>query len=65
MAPKRAVSYIKEFELPEEEERYLIEKDVRNKSYVMIAREWHTTPEVIKRRRHNAFAKIADQLNNP
>lgn len=64
MAPKRAISYIQSFELPDEEERYLIECDVRDKSYAQVAAEFHTTPEVIKRRRKRAYGKIADQLNN-
>lgn len=64
MAPKRAIEYVKSFELPEEEERYLIERDVRKKSYAMIACQFHTTPEVIKSRRRSAFSKIADAINN-
>lgn len=64
MAPKRAIAYIRAFELPEEEARYLIECDVRRKSYVKAAEDNHTTPEVIKRRRQRAYRKIADAITN-
>jgi len=63
MSPKRAEAYIRSFELQPEEELYLIECDVRGKSYVEAARDNLTTPEVIKRRRQRAYAKIADELN--
>lgn len=64
MAPKRAVSYIRSFELPEEEELYLIECDVRKKSVVQASLDHHSTPDVVKRRRQSAYAHIADQINN-
>ena len=64
MAPKRATDYIKSFELPEEEELFLLECDVRRKSYVKAADDNHTTPEVVKRRKMSAYAHIADAINN-
>ncbi len=64
MAPRRAIEYIRSFELPEEEELFLIECDVRRKSYVKAADDNHTTPEVIKRRRNSAYSHIADAINN-
>lgn len=64
MAPRRAMDYIHSFQLPEDEERFLVECDVRGKSYVETARDNATTPEVIKRRRHRAYAKIADAINH-
>lgn len=64
MAPKRAIEYIKSFDLPDEEELFLIECDVRRKSYVKAADDNHTTPEVIKRRRNSAYSHIADAINN-
>ena len=64
MAPRRAIEYIRSFELPEEEELFLIECDVRRKSYVKVADDNHTTPEVIKRRKNSAYSHIADQINN-
>ena len=62
MAPKRAVAYIQSFELPEEEERYLIECDVKDKSYTQVAEEFHTTPAVLKEKRRRAFHKISDAI---
>ncbi len=41
-----------------------MECDVRGKSYVEAAEDNHTTPEVIKRRRQRAYAKISDELNH-
>lgn len=64
MAPRRAIDYIRSFQLPEEEELFLIECDVRSKSYAEAAAEHNMTPEVIKRRRQRAYAKIADTINN-
>lgn len=65
MSPHRAEKYIKSFDLPAEEELYLLECDVRRKSYVKAAEDNHTTPEVIKRRKMSAYAHIADEINNP
>lgn len=65
MAPRRAISYIQAFELPEEEERCLIECDVRRKSHVQVSDMLHLSPECVKKRRRSAYAKIADQLNHP
>lgn len=64
MGPRRAEEYIRSFQLPEEEERFLLECDVRGKSYVQAARDNSTTPEVIKRRRCRAYSKIADEIEH-
>lgn len=64
MSPRRAAEYIKAFELPADEELFLLECDVRGKSYVQAAQDNATTPEVIKRRRQRAYSKIADELNH-
>lgn len=64
MAPKRAVAYIRSFELPEDEETSLILCDVKGKSRTQAASEMNVSEEVIKRNRARAFSKILDQLNN-
>lgn len=64
MSPRRAIAYVKAFDLPEEEERFVIEIDVRGKSYTQAATEFCTTPEAIKRRRQRAYRKIVDAVNN-
>ncbi|MCX4371951.1 MAG: hypothetical protein OSJ58_08980 [Dysosmobacter sp.] len=64
MSPKRAAEYIHSFALRPEEELYLLECDIRGKSYVEAAEDNHTTTEVIKRRRQRAYAKISDELNH-
>lgn len=64
MAPKRAISYIQSFQLPEEEERYLIQCDVYDKSYDQVSDEFSTTRSVIRDRRRKAYSKIADAINH-
>lgn len=64
MAPKRAAEYIKSFDLPDEEALFLLECDVRRKTYIKAADDNHTTPEVVKRRKMSAYAHIADAINN-
>ncbi len=62
MSPRRAEECIRAFHLPEEEEIFLIECDVRGLSYAQAAYKYYTTPEVIKRRRQRAYSKIADEI---
>lgn len=64
MSPKRAESFIKAFELPADEELFLIECDVRDKSYIQVMEEYHTTRSVIRDKRRRAFSKIADAINH-
>lgn len=64
MSPRRAIEYIQAFELPRDEELFLIECDVRGLSYAQAAEKFHATPEVIKRRRQRAYSKIADEINH-
>lgn len=60
MAPRRAVEYIRSFELPEEEEACLIQCDVRGRSYAQVCAQLHISPEAVKKRRRKAYAKLAD-----
>lgn len=63
MAPRRAIDYIQSFELPELEERILIECDVRKRSYASLYRDGYSE-KVIKDTKRRAYAKIADAINN-
>lgn len=63
MSPKRAVGYIRSFELPADEEAVLIECDVRQKSCVQMAYALHVAPDTVKRYRRQAYRKIADEIN--
>lgn len=63
MSPKRAAEYVKAFELPWDEELYIIERDIRKKSVVQIAMEHYISPETVKRRRRSGYTKIASELN--
>lgn len=63
MSPKRAIGYIKSFELPEDEETVLIELDVRGKSCVQISQQLHVSPETVKRYRQKAYKKISDDID--
>lgn len=64
MSPNRAISYIKAFNLRSDEENAIIECDVFGKSYPQVQAALNMTPEVLKRTKRRAYAKIADELNN-
>ena len=64
MAPRRAVAYIRSFELQPDEMACLVECDVYGKSYAQVSEQMHVSPEYVKKRRRRAFAKIADEINN-
>lgn len=64
MSPKRATDYISVFELPADEEASILLHDVRGMSYKQISDMCHASPETIKRRRHRAYTKIADELEH-
>lgn len=64
MAPKRAIAYIRAFELPEEEEACLIERDVLQKSRLQIALRLHVSVETVDERRRSAYKKIADGISH-
>ena len=63
MCPKRAVEYIKAFELPPEEEMVLIEREVRKRSVQQIAEAHQMSPETVKHRRRAAFHKMKDGIH--
>ena len=63
MSPKRAIEYVKAFELPQDEELYIIERDIHKKSIVKIADENHTSTETVWRRRQSAYKKIAQDMD--
>ena len=62
MAHKRAIAYIQSFELPEEEERFLIQCDVYDKSYQQVIEQFNTSKSAIRDKRRRAYAKIADAI---
>lgn len=62
MCRERAVSYINGFHLLEDEQAYIIEHEVEDKSLQEIADNHHVNYETVKRRRHDAFQKIADAI---
>lgn len=63
MAPKRAIEYVRSFELPELEEKLLIECDVRKRSYASLYCAGYSE-KVIKDAKRRAYAKIEDAINN-
>lgn len=63
MAPRRAIDYIQSFELPEVEERILIECDVRRRPYASLCSAGYSE-KVIKDAKRRVYAKIADAINN-
>jgi DNA-directed RNA polymerase specialized sigma24 family protein len=64
MAPKRAIEYVRAFELPKEEELCLILADIRGLSLVEVSMERNCSVETVKRARKRAYSKIADAINN-
>lgn len=63
MAPKRAVEYVRAFELPKMEECCLILSDIRGLSLVQVSLELHCSVETVKRARRRAYSKIEDAVN--
>lgn len=59
MAPAVSIPYIKSFQLPEEEERVLIECDARGRSVTQVAQTMRLSPETVSRRRRRALRKIS------
>lgn len=58
MAPVASIPYIQSFQLPEEEERVLIECDARGRSVQQVAQTMRLSPETIWRRRRRALRKL-------
>lgn len=63
MGPRRAESYIRAFDLQEDEAQYIIEREAMRKSIQQIADSHSVSQETVKRRRKSGFQKIADQLH--
>lgn len=63
MCKERALDFIKAFNLPKDEETYIIEREVEKKSLVEIARDHHVTIEVVRDRRRAGFLRIADAIS--
>lgn len=64
MGPRRIESYIRKFDLYEDEARYIIEHEARHKSIEQIAAVNNVSSETVKRRRRSGFRKIADQIKS-
>ena len=63
MAPRRAISYIRSFDLPPDEAASLIECDVRKKSCVEVSFDLNLSPDTVKKYRRRAYRKILDGQN--
>lgn len=59
MCPSASIPYIKQFQLPEEEELVLIECDARGKSVQQVAQSMNLSPETVWRRRRAGLLKIS------
>ena len=64
MCPSASIPYIQSFQLPEEEERVLIECDARRKSVQQVAMAMCLSPETVWRRRRAALTKLS-QISLP
>lgn len=61
MGPRRAESYIRAFDLLDDEAQYIIEREALRRSIQEIADDHNVSPETVKRRRKSGFSKIAEQ----
>lgn len=65
MPPKEAIQFVKSFELPEDEELFIIEHDIRKKSIVFLSTQNAVSIETVCRRRRDGYLKMAaGELNN-
>ena len=64
LTPGKSVPVIQSFGLTQDEEKYIIQADVERKSVVQIAMENNVSPEVVKRRREKAYARMILELNS-
>lgn len=62
MGPRRAESYVRAFDLQEDEAQYIIEREAMRMSLQQIAAAHNVSQETVKRRRRSGFQKIAYQL---
>ena len=60
MCPSASIPMIRSYQLPEEEEKVLIECDARGKSVQQVAQELNMSPETVWRRRRAALLKISE-----
>jgi len=63
MGPLRAESYVRAFDLHEDEALYIIEREAKRKSIQQIADAYNVSPETVKRRRKSGFSKIINQIS--
>lgn len=62
MSREHALFWISGFQLLQDEEAFIIEKEVDGKSLQKIADDHNVTVETVTRRRHDAFRKICDAI---
>lgn len=63
MGPRRAESYVRAFDLQEDEAQYIIEREALRMSVQQIAAAHNVSQETVKRRRRSGFQKIAEQIH--
>ena len=63
MCQERAIDYLKAFHLPEDEENYIIDRELKKMSIIAIAEKYHVSKEIVINRRQSGFARIADAIN--
>lgn len=59
MAPAASIPYIQSFQLPEDEERVLIECDARRRSVQQVAQDLCLSQETVWRRHRSALKKLS------
>lgn len=62
MAPVDAIAWIRRFQLPEDQERVLIDHECRNRSLQQIAEGMSLTADTVKTYRRKALRRIVNSL---
>lgn len=62
MCKARAIDYISAFCLPEDEEKFIIEREINKLSIVAIAGKYNTSREYVRDCRRMGFSRIADAI---
>lgn len=64
MGPRRAESFIRAFDLRDDEANYIIDQEVKRLSIQEIADAYNVSQETVKRYRKTGFQKISQQMKD-
>lgn len=64
MTPAKSIPVVKSFQLTKDQERSIIDVDIRRKSITQSAMENHASPEAVKKSRERGFYRMLLELNS-